>query len=221
MKKFLFITLTCMVLVQFVQAQENGNYGATAGSYNLEVNFRPANNFPIQMDHIKGRYFIDQNLAFRLGFEFNVYTESDEMTIGQTTWESKDRTVSFGLSPGIEQHFPVNDKLSPYLGAELSFFTRSTLDKSESSGGDLSKVKNANGINNFGLQLLAGFDFYIYRGLTLGVELGYGFVRTTYKDTESTNINGDTTNSSTVANNQVDFSLRARVNPALRLGWTF
>jgi hypothetical protein len=85
----------------------------------------------------------------------------------------------------------------------------------------------------FGGNLLAGFDYYIYKGLYLGAELGLGYTHSlvlegTVKgniETTTTTSNGTTTDESLinrVFNDKITGgNLGFRCNPMIRLGWRF
>lgn len=215
MKK-LFLTVSIFVLLGITlstQAEENGELGMSAGDIALEVDLRPANDFPIQMNNIKARYDLGGNMIARAGFLFDIYSESDK----DSNMEYSKREIDFGLYPGVEMHFPVNERVSPYFGGEVGFFTRSTKELTEPDVGDDEELINVDGRTEISLNIIGGCDVYLYEGLYIGLELGYGFTRTSFPDVEKTE---GTTSTSTV-NNETELNIGDNVNTAIRLGWHF
>ncbi len=116
------------------------------------------------------------------------------------------KTSSFTIRPGFEKHFAGTDRISPYLGLEIYFsrskssFSKDTLVEGDYATGTLydtisSKTFNApwttyslsskSGSKTFGVNLIAGMDYYFTKNLSLGLEFGFGFYSTKYDDYES------------------------------------
>lgn len=85
-----------------------------------------------------------------------------------------------------------------------------------------------------GINALMGIDFYLYKGLYMGAELGFGYRQnfslkgkiTGESTITTTAINGSTTSSTEDLGfepqiKQTSTSLRFHCNPAIRLGWKF
>lgn len=133
---------------------------------------------------------------------------------------------SFTIRPGYEMHCPGTDRISPYWGAEL-FFTKATT-KSETDEirqGNYSAtvidslfvfgeppvivnnpyttytVKSKGSSTTFGINLIAGFDFYFTKSLSLGAELNFGYSSTKWSDLETEYIKNTT---STTGDQNVD-----------------
>lgn len=121
------------------------------------------------------------------------------------------RTSNFGFSirPGYEKHFAGTDRLSPYIGAELVFASNSskteedhivegnytatytltqTSEPTFQSPWSILATTEKGGSTTFGLNLIAGFDFYFAKNISLGAELNFGYQTTSYKDSESERI---------------------------------
>ncbi len=212
MKKVILATLVVFGLSinAFSQESITDDFIPSAGDASIEVNFLSpfVVGQPFTMDNLKGRYFLSNTMAVRLGLEFDLTSETDE---GED-WESTDRVTDFGLYPGVEIHFPVSNRVSPYVGGEIGFFSRSTY-----YGENDVEVKNEAGFSSFHINLVSGVDLYIYKGLYLGAELGYGFERRSTKDAEYT-IDNTTTE---VENNDVLYRVGDNINASFRLGWSF
>jgi hypothetical protein len=95
----------------------------------MELNFKPFGENVISFNQLQLKYRISDNLALRLGLAFDQntvdqpgddYEQSEPRKVTST-----EKLTKFGVLPGIEYHFLKNSKISPYLGAEFSFFNRS------------------------------------------------------------------------------------------------
>lgn len=229
MKKTLFILALVLGFTTFVNAQ----YKPTSG-FDVEVNFSPFSTSPVQLDYIKARMFLSEKMALRLGFQLNTYNETSKALFGpvatQVTEETKNSYFILGFHPGIEFHMEGTDRLSPYCGAELNFTTKSastditnyngTTNSTYASTGEW-KSGSQMGYTQIGLNLLFGADYYISKHLYLGVELGFGFNSTSYKDNTITVVIPNTTTTPTTNPGSSAFNLGVNYNSFLRLGWAF
>lgn len=120
---------------------------------------------------------------------------------------------NFNLSLGYERHFDVARRINLYVGAEVGFglHTVSATEEGESTSietknyaYDASKslVTNTTVTNykkeykkqyngdqawtSIGMGIFTGIDFYVYKGLYLGAELGLGFNHVSFKNPELT-----------------------------------
>jgi hypothetical protein len=179
--------------------------------------------------------FLNPNMAVRLGFNFGMHSdESTELAPPPTppatqgpNQVTKNSYFMFGLIPGIEMHMGDMPKLSPYVGAEVGFNTKSS--KTEITGYefmDNSSVATKNiwedgsnaGYTEISFNVLLGADYYISKHLYCGAEVGVGLVNTSYKDQEFTSTQS---NISTTLKTPGGKSMNMGVNfvPAIRLGW--
>jgi Outer membrane protein beta-barrel domain len=178
----------------------------TGGEKNLELTFTPFSGTPISMNGIRFRMFNSENTAIR----FSLYAGGSKTQDikDQPTANAIDPTVTspellsitgkkeIGLSVGYEKHFAGTDRLSPYVGGQVTFTTGSTKEESQFWGavatedlgsptkwGTWSMVKTSKH-TMFGLGAVAGFDYYIADNLYLGAECGFGIGMTKQKDLE-------------------------------------
>ena len=150
-------------------------------------------NLGLNFDHKKFKTILD-NAYERCGETITIKGERTE----------KNKYTQFSIAPGIEYHFGNWKRLSLYAGCEIPvgvYTTRSAADEisdvTHSHGSVLLyraqstfslETKNCNSIygnNNyyyrqtgkvfFGIKAFTGFDFYIYKGLYFGAELGLGY----------------------------------------------
>lgn len=186
----------------FAQKQEGGEK-------NLEVNFAPLGGSPIGMDGIRLRLFNADGtgaIRVRLGLggtndvtvrEQSYVAANANKTVVPELYDTK-KSFNFSIRPGYEIHFDGTDRLSPYVGAELLFATGSeTLIKEFQDGVNATddadpakwstwEAERKRGTTTFGLNAVAGFDFYFVDNLYLGAEIGFGFQTKKHKDQEIT-----------------------------------
>jgi len=91
----------------------------------VELNFKPFGENVISFNQLQFKYRVADNIALRLGLALSNdklnqsgddYPESEQQKVtGKESW------TKFGVLPGIEYHFLKNSKISPYVGAEISF----------------------------------------------------------------------------------------------------
>ncbi len=181
--------------------------------------------------------------ASRFDKDFYNYTKDNA--------ENRVKSGSFSIDLGYERHLLKDGRLDIYAGAELglefgwtkqkgvecdadyededkySFFTRET----EVSGAVYDMTTNT--MSNFGYTqiragVFTGLDFYLYKGLYVGTELGLKFKTTSYSDPEMTVTDNDPdtaakdhVKTTKWANNDSDTSLKIYIEPTIRLGWSF
>lgn len=94
------------------------------GTVMVEVNFKPfGNEEVISIDNFKAKYFIEDNIALRLGVKINSklnkQTREDWDASEEYPVLANESSFYSELTPGIEYHFLKNRKISPYVGFEL------------------------------------------------------------------------------------------------------
>ena len=209
-KAVLFIALVATAAVG-AQAQK-----FQGGEKNLEVEFNPFGGSPIGMPNgFRFRMFNSESSAIRVGFNIGgtnmseVYEQqaqvdgSDGAKVVLPELNQSMKSFNFSIRPGYEMHFQGTDRLSPYVGAELAYSMSSSEMTREfhnsNNADDQSKPENwqtwdmtvKNGSSSFGLNALAGVDFYFVDNFYLGAEVSLGFQNTSYKDRETTASNED------------------------------
>lgn len=196
------------------------------GEKSLEVNFAPLGGNPIGMDGIRLRLFnADGSGAIRIGLglggskDVTVRSQAIEVSNNVTIPELYDTKASFNFSirPGYEMHFEGTDRLSPYVGAELIFAMGSDKLTKEfhnaSSADNVTKpetwstweAERTRATSTFGLNAIAGVDYYIADHLYLGAEIGFGYQSKKYKDQELS-VNETSYVYSSAAQNDTDFN---------------
>jgi opacity protein-like surface antigen len=145
------------------------------------------------------------------GFPFSTYTL---VTGLNPETQTISKSSSFSIRPGIEKHFEGTERLSPYIGAEIVFtkstskFQRDTLtignytitlNDTASATPQVSapwtvlSLNQKSGSTTFGINLIAGMDYYFTKNLSLGAEFSFGYYGTKYADVESEYVNNNVT----------------------------
>lgn len=250
-KLFLCIAFAIATLYangQESQTTESADFKPIKGSFATELNFNPFKgnlSFNNVLNQVKGRYFIETQLALRLGF--NVNTLDSNLNIGnpygpQASYNlDKRSSTSFGLNVGIEKHFKGTKRLSPYIGADVFWGTKSANQETSNTSSSVS-VKNGwievlyyqtttppyyttvtrvieEAYSRFGIMAVAGFDFYMSKNFFLGYEFNLGYSITDYR-TPEVKTSGQTVISSYFTNNSVSKFGTSLVN-GIRVGYVF
>jgi len=160
----------------------------------------PTNFGLIDASTIKYRHFLDDDKALRVTFMLNsssdvfTYMQAGEQYAGVGDDDGSPQmhlgtsTLGFGLGLGYEMHFDGTDNLSPYFGFEGFFMTSKRKDYMEHWGplrvedmgpesiGEWGTwtLNNEQAINQFGLNLVFGADYYFNDAIYVGFEAGIG-----------------------------------------------
>jgi hypothetical protein len=203
--------LFCSVI--FITMQTNAQIKTNAGTFSkpskgailYEITFAPniggAGMFSlpsvtrnVEILGVKGRYFYDNNNAFR--FAGNISIKSSGV-------KDEKAEVTVGLSAGIEKHLKGAERLSTYWGYDANIgFKSNQVEQFSGLGSSTFITKNTLGI---GANVFTGFDYYIMPNIYMGVEVAYGLAIT---NTKYDNIDGVTA-----------IELAPGVSSFLRLGW--
>lgn len=197
MKKFI---IAASLLAVALTSNAQDSYKFAAGDNNFEFASAPFSGSPIAIPQIKYRRFLSESLAFRVGLNVTMTskstpTDAPSLVTPDKKIELVKKESSFGweIAPGIEKHFAGTERLSPYVGAELRVAGKSSTITDESLGANdkietlTTKNDKKGGFVAFGLNLIAGADFYFAKKLYLGAEFGYGFGLTSYSDSSVDN----------------------------------
>lgn len=129
-----------------------------------------------------GRYYFDNDLAFRagLGFDWTRIKRQKADSVGQTLVE-QDSLVNqfvFNLSFGLEKHISTTNRIDPYVfgQVDLTFIGKSNVEingRTISTAGtarDDRTIRQDGGLG-FGLNAGGGFNYFLARNFSLGTEL--------------------------------------------------
>ncbi|HTF80792.1 MAG TPA: hypothetical protein VL947_03670 [Cytophagales bacterium] len=194
---------------------------------------------------VKLRYFLADDLALRASFNFSAYSTTnkayeldDDGKETETVGTQKIRNSFYGVNLGVEKHFTGTERLSTYIGGDLSLGVASASLKEEKYNGgayneDYSRtIKGANGPGGdnggfgWGLRAVTGADYYFVKKVYLGAEAGWGFfsfrnsgVKTTTTTPDGTG-GTDTVTSETKSDGGA-FTLTPQVVASVRIGYIF
>ncbi len=232
MKKFILAAAVVLGCAAMASAQES--YAPEKGDFSVELQFNPfSDNFKtFQIENLQGRYFASDKDAVRFGIGFGVHNDKNipDPKENDKTWD-KTSTGHIAFNVGYERHFFSNGRVDLYAGAGVSYRHdfASAKGHSEFDGDKYEEIScNQAGearVNNiFGVDVFTGIDFYVYKGLYVGAELGlslkYNVMPGVY--TKQTKNGSDLEGYPTDPVGKVTgFDFSSVCNPALRLGWTF
>ncbi|MDD4848110.1 MAG: BT1926 family outer membrane beta-barrel protein [Bacteroidales bacterium] len=226
MKKVFLAAMICLMFVGTTQAQ----YKPEGMALTTELQFTPVQvtNGQVFDNNMafRGRLFIADNMAIRLTLGYASMTDKsvdyDPANIGNEDdyMTTKDKESQFVFAPGFEYHFKGAERLSPYVGAEVGLVlgsAKETIDNSFNDDKSLTKQKGF----GFDVSAVAGVDFYVYKGLYMGAEIGLGYASMKY----GYGTNEITINGTTVTTDLKDYTQESKLgfhcSPAIRLGWKF
>ena len=188
-----------------------------------------------QTPSLRFRYFVDNNIAARLQFGFGDGMGTP-MSLEERFYENADgsggegtrevNSMSWNAQIGGEYHFAGTQKFSPYGFAAVNLGVGSRVETwDQADGGSYVEGLTAEieaGFNRFGLSGGLGMEFYPLENIYIGLELGIGWNRQNFADTEITQ--SFTTGGTTTTINQVnEGSSRSHLGTtsAIRIGWRF
>jgi len=184
---------------------------------------------------IRFRYFLTDNIAARVTLGMtnvsrteNAYEFADN-TGANGTAEFKSTAINAAI--GAEYHFAGTDRLSPYVGLDIMFGGGNTSSDYENAAGpqggvgyvaDRTQTTEAK-TSMFGVNLVAGADYYFAENFYIGLELGLGWMSFTTKEGSNTVTTGTnpTVTTETFTPESTDSFLGNNAIGNLRLGWRF
>lgn len=204
MKKLL---IAAIAVLGFTTA--NAQYVAEKGDIQTSIEFRPFNNGDNEMFAngigVNGTYFFTDKDAIRVRLDFS----SDSGKSGDV----KDSDFTFGFNVGYENHFKTYDRVDLFAGVEAGFGTRTVKydgHKTTFDGYNPNRTE-------FGVGVFTGINFYVYKKLFIGAELGLKYTHYNENKYEYQDYDGWVEVDPKSSGNEIKFF----TNPALKLGWTF
>ena len=134
------------------------------------------------------RYYLADMFALRFvpGFIMNSITQT---VTGGT--DSKSNSTGFDIHAALEWHMRSNYAVSPYLGGGIGFTSLSTSVTPTVPTGQTAVEKKGSAMV-FSVGLIAGFEWYIDDGISLGAEYSLGFNTSSSKVTLPTGVGTET-----------------------------
>lgn len=168
-----------------------------------------------------GRYYVTSDIAIRAGLGINSVNAKmntvDSVGTDILTAESKVSAFSFGVSAGVEKHFATAaGKIDPYVGAQVDLGMLGKL-KSETNTDITSDpivttndMTELDGGMSFGVNALAGFNYFFTDNFALGAEFSWGFnslsVGGDWTETNSATVGGNTTTTKAIGTSKFSAS---------------
>ncbi|MCF8363626.1 MAG: hypothetical protein K9G70_13495 [Prolixibacteraceae bacterium] len=190
MKKILLVFLFAGLFMS-VNAQKSKQYGPVAGNYAVGISANPfleylgnffgkasLNTAPtanISSYNVSGKYFFNDNSAFRAGLSFGgLYNKS---FFGNEDQNIKiDRGLGINLALGIEKRIG-NGRIQAFYGPSVGINYLGNTDKYkyEEEPATGAKLKETDG-KEFGLGIggFGGIECFISQNIAIGTELGFG-----------------------------------------------
>lgn len=209
--------------------------GVFAGGIGTNITSPSAS--PFGTPQLKFRYFIANDLALRVGFNYDKQTDVTrfyEGAPGSGEGSAKEGNSVFGLNAGLEKHFSGTGRLSTYAGGDLAFQKTSASAKWENSNngtsfsnGDTREQKGVNTAGDvsstgIGLRGVVGADYYFVEKVYLGAELSWGFIASKNgKQTIDSTVGGVVAPTNEIKSNGGGLTFGTNVSAGLRLGFRF
>jgi len=262
MKKLLFIVGLALTSLT-VSAQEQ-EVGLPAGLFTLEWKFNPFDyeSKPVKVAQLNARMFLNDKSAVRLGVGVGFDRDTDEETNNYEGTSPKETfskvtndALTLRFSLGYEYHFANTGHLDFYGGLEGGYLGRFYSATEESTKTDLRSAttsnvhyenteynkRNSEGdkLNENGIfgSVFTGIDYYIYKKLYIGAELGITFNTGNKKNGSYTRVIGDKiiSDGSVIDDKATKHSLetdypvketkgtytKVYIEPSIRIGWMF
>lgn len=229
MKKFFM-----MAVMAVAALSANAQYAPAKGDFSTVIKFNPFSNSSTTFDNvdkyaIQGRYMVSDNDGIRLTLGLGYENEKGEAKYNDTKFDiAKKAETSFSIKAGYERHFSANDRIDLYAGAQVGFATTSAkIESLDFYMGQSELVPfvgyEKGGKNTLSIGAFTGINFYVYKKLFVGAEIGFNYAHTSNKDSEvfKANDNNNGTTTETVEVPGSENKLGFKVEPALTLGWTF
>ncbi|MDE6742023.1 MAG: outer membrane beta-barrel protein [Muribaculaceae bacterium] len=229
MKKILTLAALTLAATFATNAQEN--YAPEQGDFSVEIQVNPfSNNFTtFKLDALQGRYFFTSDDALRFGIGFGVDSKKDN-TDDDDLW-TKTTNSNFSINLGYEKHFFNYKRIDLYAGAGLGF-KMNRIKETQNLGNDRQTVTSNAGdsYNEFVAKAFTGIDFYVYKGLYVGAEIG---IKIGAKHFPGQTVKGgfhsggwqegswDNKLEVSKSPSSSSFVLGTYAEPSLRLGWRF
>ncbi len=229
MKKLFLPLILATIIISDTTAQESTQFGPEKGDISTEISINPfvlsENSF--NLDAISLRWFITNKDALKIAVGFGITNQvyrPNENSFTNATNGNVDIYI------GYERHFKVAKRIDLYAGAELGFIANFAYGKGESVNKDYKYIVEYLNITTeegeraslgFGAAAVAGIDFYLYKGLFIGAQLGLGITTATSLPWKVTISENDYKTSKTYNDVIQVTTCQLGVSPTLRLGWTF
>lgn len=175
-------------------------------------------NSPFGNKLLFGRYYFDDDKAFRIGFGLDLVNtkreQADSVGLNLVEKDSTFNNYSISISFGIEKHLASSSRLDPYVAADIALAfigkNKTEIERRETSAAGVARMERTitqDGGLGFALLGNVGFNYFLANNFSIGSELGLGFsiIRrggATTDNTVNTPINGSATATYVVRNDK-------------------
>ena len=192
--KRLLVALMVLTLVGSVSYSQDVTPNLAGGSKALlftfgGLNTLAANNFG---GGFGAKLYLSSSMAVRgaLQFSSNSTTSPANPNPGDVGADGSSSNTTIGVGGGVELHMG-SGRVSPYIGAGVGFSTTSTESKNAATATppntpNQTTTTNAGGNTTFTVYAIAGFEFFLWKEVSLAGEYRLGFSSTSMKDVEVT-----------------------------------
>lgn len=232
------------------EVQPPNEFKVNAKNFTTELNvnlFQGSLTLNNALQQIKVRYFVNNGWAYRFALNFNSQTASNGQSAPYGTnpnnYNDDRKSTTIGLGFGFEKHFVGTNRLSPYIGAELSLVNRTTSETTTNNtittsidgawvnytqtyvpnfGYYTTSAYDQWAFFRYGLNLVGGFDYYVAKHFYLGYEFTIQYYNTSYKDINVT-VTGQTqgNNNTNPTSKKSETFLGPNVVNGIRVGFVF
>ncbi len=227
--------------------EQKNEFKINARNFTTELNvnlFQGSLSLNNTLQQIKVRYFVNNNFAYRFALNFNSKNSSNGSSSPYGTnpnnFNDDRKSTTFGVGLGIEKHFTGTDRLSPYIGAEISIVNKSSSETITSNsvttnvdgawmnynstyipnyGYVTTSSYDEWGFFRYGVNLVGGFDYYVARHIYVGYEFIFQYYNTKYKDVSVT-VTGQSQNNTPTTKGSDTFIGPSVIN-GIRVGFVF
>lgn len=216
------------------QAQVNDEFKSfkpTKGDVTTELGLAGGlNNADFKLNEsglLRFRYFVKENLAFRLGVNVSSNSNTEKFyDAGSAEGKKVTRNNGVLLNLGIEKHFSGTPRLSPYVAGDILLGLNGGSVKMDNTDGNVyisqvSSKRTGPGTFSFGVRGVVGADYYIAKHVYVGAEAGLGVLNSIEGKTKTTTtIPGKTTTVETKSAGST-MELNPSVITGIRIGFVF
>lgn len=222
-KLFTIAAISIFAVSSYAQEEKVGGYKPSLGTVTTEVSLSGGLNaaeFELNTSGAKFRYFLEEDLALRLGLNVGNTKNQTVNGINPNVETTTIKASNFAVNLGVEKHFAGSDRLSTYAGADLVIGSGSTSTDKINQNGDYRKASGGAG-TTFGVRLLTGADYYIAKKVFLGVEVGISFLSAKGKDNVVEERIANVVFPTTTAVGDKQFNIATQVFGGVRIGYQF
>lgn len=175
---------------------------------------------------LRGRYFIKNDLALRVGLNLSVANEKENVYgAGNALGFTSNTNTTFAINAGIEKHFKGTARLSPYVGGDVIFGLGNVHNKADANNNGIYQANYTSTLSrtdvSLGLRGIVGADYYIAPKVYLGGEVGLGLLKTWTGDATFEYNNGINAGTNTISSTGSTFNFAPSIVTGVRIGFVF